>query len=241
MPITANTPAPYATAATIIEIIDKYRNRGLQKPFTKDVLDRIGVPDSLITRTLQALVTLDLIDDAGNPTDTLEGIRLASSADYKKRMEAWLRDTYADVFAFVNPATDDEVSIRDAFRSYIPVGQQPRMVTLFITLCEEAGIREKTESNAGQRSRAPVKRSAPKVKKPNLPQSQPIQSSQPFSGKVPSAIAGLIDSLPKEGEGWTQVQHDKFVKTFGAVLDFCFPIVTVTTEKDDEDGDADNE
>jgi len=48
---------------------------------------------------------------------------------------------------------------------------------------------------------------------------------------LPPAIAGLLASLPKEGEGWTQDRRDKFVNTFGAVIDFCFPIVAAEQPK----------
>ena len=125
--VTADKPAPYATTSAILDIIGRYRNRGLPSPVNADVLARASIPGSLIPRTLQALVTLDLINEAGNPTETLEGIRLAPEAEYKKRLEDWLKGTYADVFSFVDPTTDDETRIRDAFRSYQPVGQQERM------------------------------------------------------------------------------------------------------------------
>lgn len=97
MAVTQDKPAPYAPAKTILDIITRYRDRGLTSPINAEVLSRIGVAESLISRTLQALVTLDLFDDAGNPTQTLEGIRIAPEAEYKKRLEDWLKGSYADV------------------------------------------------------------------------------------------------------------------------------------------------
>lgn len=232
MTVTADTSAPYATTATIVDIMDRYRNRGLQKPFTKDVLGRASVPDSLIPRTLQALIVLDLIDEDGNPTDTFEGIRKAPSTEYQQRLGEWLKGTYADVFSFVDPSSDDETAIRDAFRSYTPVGQQHRMVSLFIGLCEEAGIREKSEKESKPRTRTPSVKGQMSVKRKKAKQPPAL----PFAGKVPSAIAGLIDSLPSVKDGWTQQQHDKFMRTFGAVLDFCYPIV----EENDTAQDVNN-
>ncbi len=97
---------------------------------------------------MQALQTLDLFKENGNPTETLEGIRLAPEAEYKKRLEDWIKGAYADVFAFVDPAVDDDTRIRDAFRNYQPIAQQPRMVTLFKGLCAAAGL-------IGDKPRAP--------------------------------------------------------------------------------------
>ena len=54
---------------------------------------------------------------------------------------------------------------------------------------------------------------------------------------MPAPIEGLLATLPNEGDGWTQDRRDKFVKTFEAVLDFCFPIVsTALVPTDDAHG-----
>src|SRR5690606_10968084 len=130
---------PYTSPKAVTDVIERYRNRGLPSPIDGDVLLRASVvSESLIPRTLQSLEVLDLIDAEGKPTANLEGLRLASEAEYKSRMAEWLKNTYSDVFSFVDPSSDGEVAIRDAFRGYKPVGQQERMVTLFIGLCAVA-------------------------------------------------------------------------------------------------------
>ena len=45
-------------------------------------------------------------------------------------------------------------------------------------------------------------------------------------GSLPLPLAGLFAKLPAEGQAWTEKQRDKFVQTFEAVLDFCFPVVS---------------
>jgi hypothetical protein len=47
---------------------------------------------------------------------------------------------------------------------------------------------------------------------------------------LPPSLAGLMASLPPEGEGWSKETRQRFLTTFTAVLDFCFPIV------EDQDG-----
>jgi hypothetical protein len=227
MAVTADKAAPYAPASAVLDLVGRYRNRGLVFPVNADVLGRAGISESLIPRTLQALITLDLIKEDGNPTDILEGIRLAPEAEYKKRLEDWLKGAYADVFAFVDPTQDDEVRIRDAFRGYQPVGQQGRMVTLFQGLCAAAGLLpEKTDKprqapriiqtprklQTGARSGAAT---ATKINAINTP---------PAMSGVPAPISGLLSSLPSQGQGWTKEDRQKFLTTFTAVLDFCFPI-----------------
>lgn len=223
MAVTRDKPAPYAPAKAILEIIDRYRSRGLPSPVDTEVLGRAGILDSLIPRTLQALQTLDLIDDNGKPTATFEGIRVAPEAEFKKRLGDWLKGAYADVFAFADPSTDDETRIRDAFRTYQPVGQQARMVTLFLGLCTAAGL----VADKAPQVRSPGRpRPAPSIKM-RTPRVALKADSAPIPGAtngLPAPLAGLLASLPPEGEGWTSRKRDKFLSTFEAVLDFCFPI-----------------
>src|SRR4030081_533149 len=91
MPVTANKPAPYAPGGTILEVIDRRRNRGLPTPITAEVLGRAGIAPTLIPRVMQSLQGLDLIDADGQPTIALENIRLAPEADYKKVMGEWIK------------------------------------------------------------------------------------------------------------------------------------------------------
>lgn len=227
MAVTEDRPAPYAPASAIIEIVNRYRSRGLPFPVNADVLARIGISSSLIARTLYALQILDLINESGNPTDTLEGLRLAPEAEYKSRFADWLKKTYAGIFQIVDPSKDDSVRIRDAFRTYQPVGQQNRMVSLFEALCAEAGlIPEKQKlpvirvSGNLRASNATVSASARQYAKPaaKLPAKNKIPAG------LPPALTGLLESLPETGAGWTQEDREKFLKTFATVLDFCFPI-----------------
>ena len=66
---------------------------------------------------------------------------------------------------------------------------------------------------------------------------------RPFQGNtdLPEPIMGMLTRLPQNGNGWTQERRDKFLFTFGTVLDFCFPIVTaeeITEGSPDEETDA---
>lgn len=231
MTISSDKPAPYATVSAILDIIDRYRNRGLVKPITADVLGSAGVSDSLVPRTIQSLQTLDLIDEAGNPTETLEGLRRAKEPEFKAQLSAWIRSAYADVLSFVEP-TDSETAVRDAFRTYNPVGQQARMVSLFLGLCRAAGMRPGDLAKEA-RPATPQRKLSNARQNPQRKPSSAVPSSSAASA-VPPAIAGLLASLPAEGKGWSQEARQKFLKTFEAVLDFCYPLSTdVNDEADD--------
>jgi len=228
MAVTSEKPAPYAPASAILNLITRYRTRGLQTPVNADVLARASVSDSLIPRTLQAMQALDLIDENGMPTETFEGIRKAPEVEYQSQLAEWLKAAYAEVFSYVDPAKDEETAVRDAFRSYEPIGQQPRMVTLFMGLCAAAGLTpERTTPVRTPRART-------LSSKPNAPRTTGKSSAKTHRAhapNLPAPIAGLLDSLPEEGSSWTKERRDMFLTTFGTVLDFCFPVV------DGPDGD----
>lgn len=234
MPVTRDRPGPYAPAGAIIDLITRYRTRGLTAPINAEVLARAGVAETLIPRTIQTLITLDLIGEDGMPTNVFEGIRVAPEADYKARLTEWLKGAYADVFAFVDPSTDDEVRICDAFRGYNPVGQQERMVSLFAGLCVAAGLIT-PKAGAPRAPAAPRPRAAATAN--NTPRRTPDRVTPAGSGSkhvpgLPAPLSGLLAKLPPEGEGWPKAQRDKFVATFEAVLDFCYPV-----EDDEAEGD----
>lgn len=233
MPVTADKPAPYAPASAILSLIDRHRTKGLPTTVDSEVLARSSVPESLIPRTLQALQTLDLIDGDGKVTPTMEGLRLAPEAEFQTRMTEWLNAAYHDALQFIDPASDDDTRIRDAFRSYVPTGQQSRMVTTFIGLYAAAGVRADRPRPAPRnngRERAPTNaKTAPKPAKRNGPMAAtPAAPSLPrkeqFDQSLPPPLAGLLSSLPPLGQTWTTAERDRFAVTFRAVLDYCFPV-----------------
>ena len=206
-----------------------------------DVLTRAGVPETLAPRTLQALRSLDLIAEDGRLTEVLEGLRLAPEVEYKQRMGDWLRSAYADVLTYVNPETAGEGELRDAFRTYKPIGQQTRMVSLFQGLFTAAGIVPERQRQIAPRTSASGAASATKSRSLGQAKSRsgsdsksrsssgglptPDSNQRMQNSAMPPAIAGLLASLPANGR-WTQAQRDKFMTAFPVMLDFAFEIVS---------------
>lgn len=247
MPVTKDSPAPYAPGSAILGVVGKHRAKGLPPVIDLDVLTRAGVSETLAPRTLQALKTLDLIGDDGRVTDTFEGLRLAPEAEYQQRMGEWLRSAYADVLTYIEPETATETDLRDAFRTYVPSGQRDRMISLFQALFAAAGLaperqrlvlKRPSSSGDGQKpkvrairaasleGKVPPVRQAPAIRQPALPEG------------FPPALAGLLASLPSDGR-WTQAQRDKFMTAFPVMLDFAFEIVpeAALATADNENGD----
>lgn len=226
MALQPDGPAPYTSPSSVIQLVEGFRNRGLQTPFTADVLIKSGVSDGLAPRTLQALKQLDLIDEAGEPTPELRALQRASSEEFKPRFAELIRSAYAPIFAFADPATDPSERVRDAFRGYVPIGQQGRMVTLFVGLCEYAEI---VTGVAPKRATTPKPHATrgPRGPRPERGGEQvrpsPGQPTFRAAGLRPS-LAGLLSELPPEGSTWTSNDKKRFLTTFEAVLDFAIPV-----------------
>lgn len=241
MPLVPDGPAPYAPVATILDLIHRFRDRGLGTPFTLDVLTRAGVTESLAPRTLQSLRNLDLVDDQGNPTELFERLRRAPSSEFQQALEEVVRGVYADVFSFADPSVDSQERVADAFRQYNPPGQRNRMVTLFLGLCQAAGIieespvRKRSTQAASQRDGSPRRQT-----KPQQRQAKATTVQQQPPSDFPPELTGLLNSLPDRTLGWTKDRRDKFLEAFGVVLDFVIPVrephefEASTTNEEDE-------
>lgn len=233
MPVTKDSAAPYAPGSAILGVVSRHRAKGLPSVIDLDVLTRAGVSETLAPRTLQALKSLDLIGDDGKLTETFEGLRLAPEAEYQQRMGDWLRSAYADVLTYVEPETATETDLRDAFRTYVPTGQQTRMISLFQALFAAAGLAPERQrvvakrvasGNGGVKPKPTVARAA--TNKPAAQHNPPPPARQHHAmpDGLPPALAGLLASLPADG-CWTQAQRDKFMAAFPVMLDYAFEIV----------------
>jgi hypothetical protein len=158
MPIEANGPAPYAPPSAVLEFLSAVRDKELPTPYTVEVLTRAGITEGLAPRVLKTLKLFDLLDDDNQPTDQMHDLAKAGESDYKQRLADVLRAAYADVLQYIDPASDPLDKIQDQFRHYSPRGQRERMVTLFLGLCEFAGIAPPREREVKRSASTPARK-----------------------------------------------------------------------------------
>lgn len=232
--------APYAPPTTVLQVVSSLRDRGLTTPVSADVLLRAGIADSLVPRTLRSLIGLELIDEDGRLTPAMEALRRAPSSDFEARLEEHVRAVYAEVFQFTDPAKDDPKRIADAFRVYEPLGQRARMVTLFLGLCEAAGIIPPNmvrKSATAAPGASPRKPSAASRAEGRPKSERQVPPSAPAG--LPPALAGFLASIPTNGAGWTRVERDRWLALFGDVLDYAIPIREPVSPELEEPDDTD--
>lgn len=233
MAIEPHGNAPYAAPKNVLDVIERYRRRGLRSPFTVDLLRQVNVPDGAAHRTLQALKLLDLIDDDGQPTEAFEALKLATEEEYRPRLEQVVRSAYHSVFAVVDPADHDAAAIQAAFRPYKPDSQWHRQVTLFLALCEEAGIIDKGPKRRG---RAKVQQTTPRqngstrttARPPSRAPSPPRRDFTPpasldsHPARDP-AITGVLARLP-DSQRWTTRERERWLRAMEAAVDLLIDL-----------------
>lgn len=221
---------PYAPPSNVVGVINRFRDRGLTEPVTKNTLEQVGVSPGNAPRTLATLKFLGLVDEEGHTTDTFKRVRQASTPEYPAALAEVLRNAYKPVFNIVDPAEDEVFKIEDAFRGFEPGSQRQRMVTLFLGLCAEAQLIPEDKSPKVQsptRRQRPTSQRTPPRQKAN--QDSPPSEETPLRREAEDTphnyplVQAVVGQLPKGGT-WTQKRRDLWMQAMTSAVDLAVEI-----------------
>ena len=231
--------APYAPLANVIGLIRRRRDKGLPEIVTSQELTRMGIPEGNVSRVLQALRFLSLLDEEGRQTDSFNRLARASTNEYPEVLGEIIRSAYHDVFVIISdPETATDVEINDAFRYYQPQAQRNRMIILFRGLCQEAKIIKGGPPETRKRERVvtpkkplvasqtvPTRKAHPKSEPLQVPSiTPPLGNEQTHSKAQYGLLEGLLQQLPDERQ-WSQVRRERWLQAFIANVDLLIDVV----------------
>ena len=131
---------PYAPPANVVAVLQRLRRMNTPPRVTREFLRGAEITESLVPRVVATLRFLELTNEADEPTDTLRALVTGTEEEYRELLGQVLRTAYAEDFENVDPSTDPQDRIINAFQRYTPRSQHQRQVMLFLGLCREAGI-----------------------------------------------------------------------------------------------------
>lgn len=234
MAIMSGGRAPYTTTHCVVAVYEKHRQVGL-RTISIEMMPRIGISESLAGRTVQALFLLGFYDEEdGQVTPTFDALRKMSENEARAHLAALLREAYAEVLKYVDPATATLEEIERQFRVFEPTGQVPRMVQLFIGLFTYVGIREPTDNapraNARgyrvrrmntntARSIVTGKRTGTETREPSVENHTSTPATPPGSNAAPDSGEDVVIDLGDAGKvtinvkvRWLSLPDDTFDK-----------------------------
>jgi Family of unknown function (DUF5343) len=226
--------APYASSDNVLAVIRKRREGGLPEVLDIEELSKAGVPKGLETRTLRALRYLGLIDDAGRQKPMFGELARASAADYPLVLGDLIRRAYKEVFAAIGePSQALPSDFEDAFRKYSPDRQRHRMISLFTSLCREAGLMSGSPSyRSGSRLQGRLRNeSRSRATDPGGRQGSGRRSEMQADSRASATgldyretMIFLASKLPPSGE-WTEARKAKWLEMVRATIDFEIAVV----------------
>jgi hypothetical protein len=222
---------PYAPAKPVLDIVRRFRERGLPEVLSRQELHRLGAAEGNSDRIQKTFQFLDLIDQTGKRTPTFDRLGKASSSEYQSVFAEVVRAAYAPILAIVDPKADTDIALNDAFRHYEPAGQRKQMVGLFLALCREAGLAEATATSRRPTVRKEAAAAAQPRKTRMADRSEDSGGSDETLGADYRLLSALIQQLPRDGK-WTQSRRDRWLQAFTANIDL---LVEITNESSGEE------
>ena len=231
-------PPPYFAFKTLTNTITKMEEHGPPPRIDRTFLT--GMSGAGQTQFLAGLKSLGLIDDDGVVQPKL--VEMVNNPDERPAlMGQVLRERYPEAVELGsgNATTGQLIEV---FNGYGVQGDTARKAIAFYLHAAKYAGDIPVSPNFKTPTVARNPGGARRKSKPKPNEAIEVTPVQPQNG-VPvglhPALAGLLATIPKQGQTWTQDEHDRFKAAFDPVLAIAAPVSDETSDPDDEDGDWD--
>jgi hypothetical protein len=237
MPPNRELPPPYFAFKTLINTITKMEEVG--PPNRIDRYFLTGMSGAGQTQFIAGLKSLGLIDEDGVVQQQFVDI-VTKPAQRPALIAQVLRERYPEAVELgKSNATTGE--LLEIFQQYGVQGDTARKaIAFYLKAAEYAG-----DISLSPNFKTPSVRTSGGGSKRRPKKTPPVEekTTTPVNDGIPSglhpALAGLLATIPKQGQTWTQDEHDRFKAAFDPVLAIAAPVSDETFDLGDEDGDLD--
>ena len=236
MPANRDIPPPYFAFKTLTNTITKMEEVGPPNRIDRYFLSAMSGAGQ--TQFIAGLKSLGLIDDEGALQPQFVEI-VAKPVERPALIGQVLHERYSEAVELgKSNATTGE--LLEVFQGYGVQGDTARKaIAFYLKAAEFAGdiplspnFKTPSVKTSGGGSRRRPKKATDQA------------PATPISNGVPSglhpALSGLLATIPKQGETWTQDEHDRFKAAFDPVLAIAAPVSDPEASiPEEEDGDWD--
>jgi hypothetical protein len=237
MPPNRDLPPPYFAFKTLINTITKMEEVG--PPNRIDRYFLTGMSGAGQTQFIAGLKSLGLIDEEGVVQPQFVEI-VTKPAERPALIAQVLRERYSEAVDLgKSNATTGE--LLEIFQQYGVQGDTARKaIAFYLKAAEYAGDIPLSPNFKTPSTRSPGGGSKRRPKKtPPVEDKTTTRVNDGIPSGLHPALAGLLATIPKQGQTWTRDEHERFKAAFDPVLAIAAPISDETSDPDDEDGDWD--
>ena len=229
-------PPPYFAFKTLTNMIVKMEEHG--PPNRVDRTFLTGMSGAGQTQFIAGLKSLGLIDEDGAVQPAL--VEMVQKPDERPALIGkLLRDRYPKAVA-LGEGNATTGQLIDVFKEYGVQGDTARKaIAFYLKAAEFAGdipVSPNFKTPSVRTSGGGAKRRPRKANTENNPPPPSVNAGVP--GGLHPALAGLLATIPKQGNTWTKDEHDRFKAAFDPVLAIAAPISdSDPLDPEDEEGD----
>jgi hypothetical protein len=237
---TTTAGAPYTSWGSLENLVERMAKDGVPPRIDRSV---VTGSEGQKTLMLNALRWLELTEDNGNSTATLEHI--VKAADRQAEFGKLLREKYADQVV-LGERNASQRELEDSFKPH--TGETARKAASFyLKAAKYAGLptspyfkvprqrRAKPGSGGGKTSAAKTGRAAGGGGASG-------GGGENHAGGIHPAVAGLLNDLPPIGSGWESTEaRDAFLKTFETLVTYAIPVGVTSDTAPAASGDPDED
>jgi hypothetical protein len=134
-----NRMAPYVSSVALQKLFQRVKNRNMPQFIDEGLLQDFGIPRGNVYALLSALKFLNLVDDSGRLTENFPLVQ-KTGEEFQRNLAELVRKAYAPAFARLDLLQDTREQIRNFFARNYSSSQADKATSLFLFLCQEAGI-----------------------------------------------------------------------------------------------------